>query len=111
MPNTPNPAVSQQCTACLVYAHEPAAATACVAAAHTWEDLHCVDSGLDSSCGGDRTEYCFGYGLKGSYTRCGVHFAAYMERAEKINRRYPDSPIPPADFDPTYAGERWNDDY
>ncbi|ALF01567.1 hypothetical protein AVU96_gp068 [Mycobacterium phage Snenia] len=38
----------------------------------------------------------------------------YVERVQPrmdaIRERYPDTDIPPAWFDPTYAGERWNED-
>lgn len=46
-----------------------------------------------------------------SFPRCDRHWDERLDRQAEIDRRYPDSPIPPADFDPTYAGERWNDDY
>lgn len=42
--------------------------------------------------------------------RCDAHQMAKLEALEDINSRYPDSPIPPSDFDPFYAGERWNYD-
>ena len=45
-----------------------------------------------------------------SFPRCEKHWADRLDEQERINERYPDSPIPPADFDPLYAGERWDDD-
>lgn len=33
------------------------------------------------------------------------------EVLDGIARRYPDSPTPPSWFDPTYAGESWDEDY
>lgn len=45
--------------------------------------------------------------------RCEHHYLAYVERMQpkldEINKRYPAQA--PADFDPTYAGERWDEDY
>lgn len=45
--------------------------------------------------------------------RCRKHRAEYEERVgpkvREIERRYPKHA--PADFDPTYAGERWEEDY
>lgn len=35
---------------------------------------------------------------------------ALDERLDEIDRHYPDSPIAPDWFDPTYAGENWDDD-
>lgn len=46
-----------------------------------------------------------------SYPRCAFHWAKRLDEEERIRDRYPDSSLPPADFDPTYAGERWDDDY
>ena len=48
------------------------------------------------------------------YPRCDGHYGAYVERVQprmdEIRRRYPDTDTPPDWFDPTYAGERWDDD-
>lgn len=46
-----------------------------------------------------------------SFPRCDKHWSDRLDVQESINRRYPDSPFAPSDFDPTYAGERWDDDY
>jgi hypothetical protein len=47
-----------------------------------------------------------------SYCRCDRHYAAYVERVQpkmdEINRRYP--VMAPADFDPMYCGESWDED-
>ena len=42
--------------------------------------------------------------------RCDRHWQARLEFQEAHERVYPDSPIPPAWFDPEAAGERWDDD-
>lgn len=104
------PHASLMCTECGYYIHD----TAAHVADHTpdWELIECIESpGGGEKCGGDKPEYRFGYGLKGSYVRCGKHFDAYMARAKASRRRYPDSDLAPTDFDPTYAGERWDEDY
>ena len=41
---------------------------------------------------------------------CSKHADAFWAQREKTNRDYPDSDIAPAWFDPTYAGERWEED-
>lgn len=47
-----------------------------------------------------------------SFPRCDKHWERRLEKQDEINRRYaPNSDVPPADFDPTYAGERWGEDY
>lgn len=43
--------------------------------------------------------------------RCDRHEADAEQRRADILDRYPDSPIPPAWFDPAAAGEHWDDDY
>lgn len=49
-----------------------------------------------------------------SSDRCRKHRADYLTKMEKVTRevrsRYPDTDTPPAWFDPTYAGERWNEE-
>jgi hypothetical protein len=42
-----------------------------------------------------------------SFPRCDRHWEARLDRQAEIDRRYPQSDMPPADFDPTYAGETW----
>lgn len=45
------------------------------------------------------------------YVRCDFHWRKRIELQHELEQKYPDSPIPPPWFDPTYAGERWDDDY
>lgn len=45
-----------------------------------------------------------------SFPRCEKHWADRLEVQRGIDERYPDSPFPPADFDPTYAGEVWDEE-
>jgi hypothetical protein len=42
---------------------------------------------------------------------CKYHTDKSYQRREELKERYPDSPIAPDWFDPTVAGERWDDDY
>lgn len=44
------------------------------------------------------------------FPRCERHWLARLDVQDRINRDYPDSPIAPAWFDPSYAGERWDED-
>lgn len=46
-----------------------------------------------------------------STLRCEGHEMAHQDVLDGISRRYPDSDVAPSWFDPTYAGESWNDDY
>lgn len=45
------------------------------------------------------------------FPRCDKHWSDRLDAQEEINRKYPDSPFAPVGFDPTYAGEHWDDDY
>jgi hypothetical protein len=46
-----------------------------------------------------------------AFPRCDHHWEKRLDTQERINRNYPDSPIAPAWFDPTAAGEHWDEDY
>jgi hypothetical protein len=73
------------------------------------EELTCLDQGPD--CEG-AVEYRYPLSSTGKpFPRCDHHWTKRLKVQEGINRRYPDSPIPPAGFDPTYAGESWDEDY
>jgi hypothetical protein len=73
--------------------------------------LVCLDHHSDSTPCQGPVEYRFALSGTGrSFPRCDHHWAERLERQAGIDRRYPDSPMPPSDFDPTYAGERWDDD-
>jgi hypothetical protein len=72
----------------------------------------CID-GRQSPCTGETFER---YALSGSgmtFPRCDGHYDQYVARTQpkldEINRRYPRQA--PPDFDESYAGERWDEDY
>jgi hypothetical protein len=47
-----------------------------------------------------------------AFPRCDFHWEKRLDAQEEINRKYaPNSDVPPADFDPSYAGEYWREDY
>ena len=71
------------------------------------EILECLDSHGDS-CDGT-IEYRYPLSSTGrSFPRCERHWDMAVEHQEGINRRYPSQQ--PADFDPMYAGERWDEE-
>lgn len=43
-----------------------------------------------------------------AFPRCEAHQQRRLERAEEHRKKYPT--IEPADFDPGYAGERWEEE-
>lgn len=76
-----------------------------------WGDpVECLDAGPDpTGCEGP-VEYRMALSGTGrSFPRCDKHWDERCDRQEEINQRYPYHQ--PADFDPMYAGERWDDDY
>jgi hypothetical protein len=70
----------------------------------------CLDS--NTACSG-KVEYrtpLSGTGIP--YPRCDHHWDKRLKIQEEINQRYaPFSDVPPEGFDPTYAGERWDEEY
>ena len=51
-------------------------------------------------------------GFGSAPVRCDYHWALRLERRENSLEKYANSDLPPAWFDPAYAGERWaEDDY
>lgn len=65
---------------------------------------------LDSSRGGCEGAVEFRMPLSGTgraFPRCDAHWEARLLEQERINERYPEQP--PADFDPAYAGESWDE--
>lgn len=79
--------------------------------------LECIDAKPDSACEGEVLREWSASGATQS-DRCRKHRDEYMDRMDEIHRdvssRYPGYDVPgsppPPDFDPTYAGERWEED-
>ena len=68
----------------------------------------CLDYGED--CHGD-VEYRLPLSGTGrAFPRCDAHWERRLDEQERISARYGGS-VAPVDFDPTYAGERWEEDY
>lgn len=74
------------------------------------EILECLDgSYYKEDCEGD-IEWRYPLSAtRRSFPRCERHWDMRVQAQEEINRRYPEQQ--PADFDPMYAGERWDEDY
>jgi hypothetical protein len=43
-----------------------------------------------------------------AFPRCAFHWDKRLDEQERINRTYPQTA--PSDFDPSYAGESWDED-
>jgi hypothetical protein len=74
----------------------------------THED--CLDHG-SGECSGEVEYRTPLSGTGRSFPRCAGHWDKRLDAQERISRDYPDSPAAPSWFDPTAAGERWDDDY
>lgn len=75
----------------------------------TDEALSCLDAGGSTPCHG-AVEYRMALSATGrSFPRCQAHWEIRLMEQERINAAYP--ALAPADFDPSYAGERWDEDY
>jgi hypothetical protein len=71
----------------------------------------CIDADR-GPCAGEVFERPSLSGSGLAFARCEHHYIEYAERTQPIiddiNRRYPATA--PADFDPTFAGERWDEE-
>lgn len=71
------------------------------------ESLECM--GNPDDCSGPVEMHSLD-GLK-YWPRCRFHFAERMRSYENSIERYANSDVAPGWFDPTAAGERWDEDY
>ncbi len=68
----------------------------------------CLDHGRRTPCAG-AVENRLPLTESGrSFPRCDRHWADRLDEQERIDRTYPTNA--PADFDPSYAGERWDEE-
>ena len=73
--------------------------------------MECISSDHPTiPCEGEVIEYWSRSGATKA-PRCEAHWIEHNRILDGVAQRYPDSSTPPAWFDPTYAGERWDDDY
>lgn len=72
------------------------------------EPLECLDDRGGGTCAGP-VEYRFALSPSGrQFPRCDLHWSKRLDEQDRINATYP--ALAPADFDPLYAGERWDED-
>ena len=65
--------------------------------------------GEGSGCDGNLRERWTDLGTR--IVECQHHMSKSLQWNQEMAERYPDSTTPPTWFDPTIAGERWDDDY
>jgi len=72
--------------------------------------VNCLDG--PEGCRGEVEERLTRSGSGMRFPRCEGHYAAYAEKMDRLRaeteKRYP--AMAPADFDPYYANERWDED-
>lgn len=73
-------------------------------------DPSCINSGDPEGCYGTVEYRTPLSGTGKSFARCDKHWSQRLIQEAELRQRYPDSDVPPSDFDPMYAGERWNED-
>ena len=74
------------------------------------DDLTCLNDRGDGTCRGPVEMRMPLSGTGRSFPRCDKHWGDRLDEQDEITRKY-GGDVPPADFDPGYAGERWADDY
>lgn len=75
--------------------------------ANTDEPLRCLEHSDD--CQGT-VEYRMPLSGTGrAFPRCDYHWELRLDRQQSLNEY--NSPTPPSWFDPSYAGEHWDEDY
>jgi hypothetical protein len=71
------------------------------------DELRCLDESRDICVGA--VELRAPLSATGrSFARCERHWNERLRDDERLRREYPDSPFPPAWFDPANAGETWD---
>jgi len=72
----------------------------------TTDTPNCLNAGPD--CSGP-VEYRMPLsGTETAFPRCDHHWSKRLDEQARITRTYPT--LAPRDFDPSYAGERWDED-
>lgn len=74
-------------------------------------DEMCVDFNEQDQCKGPIEFHSVDPGRATAWPRCEKHWVKRLERRENSMEKYENSDVAPSWFDPTYAGERWNEDY
>lgn len=71
--------------------------------------IECLEENDD--CRGQVAYHSTDPGVRPAFPRCEHHWSERIRQEEQHRVNYPDSPIPPAWFDPMNAGEHWDYDY
>lgn len=79
---------------------------------HELAQDECLEWGVESSpCVGPVEYHSIDPGRAKAFPRCERHWSERLAARENSIEKYADSDVEPSWFDPTFAGERWDDDY
>lgn len=71
--------------------------------------MNCLEA-HKNDCQGPVEYHSTDPGVRPAFPRCAKHWDERLDRMENSIERYANSDVPPSWFDPTYAGERWEED-
>jgi len=74
-------------------------------------DEMCIDFVEEDPCKGPIEFHSVDPGRTQAWPRCEKHWAKRLARRENSMEKYENSDVVPSWFDPTFAGERWEEDY
>jgi hypothetical protein len=73
------------------------------------EELECMNG--PEGCRGPVEWHSIDPGRQKAFPRCEAHWDRRLRSRENSMELYADSDVAPSWFDPSIAGERWDDDY
>lgn len=75
------------------------------------DELECLDDHGENTCSGPVEYHSIDPGRTRAFPRCQKHWGERLNSRDNSIERYENSDVAPGWFDPSYAGERWDDDY
>lgn len=74
------------------------------------EPLECLDDHGENTCRGPIEFHSVDPGRAVAFPRCEKHWGARLDSRENSIEKYENSDVAPDWFDPSFAGERWDED-
>ena len=72
-------------------------------------DEACLDDRDENTCQGPVEYHSIDPGRTPAFPRCAKHWGERLDRRENSIEKYENSDVAPSWFDPTLAGETWDD--
>ena len=70
----------------------------------------CLDDRGEGTCSGPVEYHSIDPGRQRAFPRCDLHWNERLDRRQNSMEMYADSDVAPSWFDPSYAGERWDEE-